>query len=119
MLARLMLGVLLLVQAIHLAQACLVPFDRPAMAFAQGEPCKMPMGAVHDNPITPNACLSQCLQGDQSSGGYELALPSLSDAVIFIVPLSRDAQFGRGFPTTESNAKHDPPPLVRFCSLLL
>jgi hypothetical protein len=115
--ARLMLAVLLLVQGIHFAKACILPSDAPAMAFTTGEPCKMPMGDEQD-PITPNACLSQCLQGDQSSGACEFAVPPASN-IALTLPASIDAGCAPRFTVSESIGNRSTPPLIRFCSLQL
>jgi hypothetical protein len=114
--AKLMLGALLLVQAVHLAQACVVAVDRPAMAFAASDHCKT-HSTQHEVP--PNACLSQCLQGDQSSPAYEIALPPPANVVLLTLPAATDASSPSKLCAPEPIGNRDPPPVIRFCSLLL
>ncbi len=114
--ARLMMGALLLVQGIHFVQACVVAIDQPTMAFAASGECQM-QGS--HGPVSPNACLSQCLQGDQSSPAYQIALLAAANVAVLSLPLPINTSSPLKPCLAESIGNRDPPPLIRFCSLLL
>ena len=114
--ARVVLSTLLLAQAIGIAQACLPDANKPAMAFA-GSPCKM--NGDHQ-PMSPNACLSQCLQADQSPTAHHPGIPSLSEPTVLIAPRALfDRSSAHLFVRSECFTDSAPPPPIRFCSLLL
>ena len=115
--ARLVLAALLLGQGVHFAQACLLNADRPAMAFTAGDQCKM-----HERqaPVSPNACLSQCLQGDQSSGAYQTDVPAAPNVVALVLPIEFVQQAVlRVFTSTQAIFDSSPPLAYKFCSLQL
>ena len=114
---QLMLVVLLLVQGVHFAQACVLNADRPKMAFGEADHCKM-----HNNsgPVSPNACLTQCLQTDQSSATQPVSIPSAVNAVLFILPeLPPSHALPIAGLSVDLCEDSTPPPILRFCSLLL
>ena len=114
--ARLMILALLLVQGVHSAQACLAVTNRPAMAFNGGH-CKT---GGHDDKINPNACLTQCLQSDQSNSSHQVHIPSAPLTSVLILPAVETACP----PATPRRSvlgavATGPPPSIRFCSFLL
>ena len=114
--ARLMLAALLLVQGIYVAQACVFNADRPTLAFAQADHCKM---QDKHGSVSPNACLSQCLQADQSSAAHPADIPPAPGSVLLVLPLLSDGAMAKGFSKIDPINDTGPPPLRRFCSLLL
>ena len=113
--ARLVLAALLLAQGIHFAQACVVDADRPAMAFG-ADHCK----AQQQTPISPNACLSQCLQADQSSSAYHADVPAAPNVAALVLPIECIQQPVPGvFTSTRIILDRSPSPAFRFCSLQL
>jgi hypothetical protein len=111
-----LLAISIFAQLINVAQACLLEAARPAMAFATA-PC--PMGGEQES-MSPNVCLSQCLQADQSSGSSHFALPSVPQVAVLIVPEARgDSRPTAPFSRIACHGGTGPPPPIRFCSLLL
>ena len=114
--ARLALAALLVAQGIHFAQACVVNADRPAMAFG-ADHCKT---QNQQTPISPNACLSQCLQADQSSSIYHADVPGAPNLAALVLPIECIQQpVGRVFTSTRIILDRGPSPAFRFCSLQL
>ena len=114
--ARLMLATLLLVQGIHIVQACVFNADRPTLAFAQADHCKM---QDKHGSVSPNACLSQCLQADQSSAAHPADIPPGPSTVLLVLAIPSDDAMVKGFSKIDPTNDTGPPPLARFCSLLL
>jgi hypothetical protein len=115
--ARLVLAALVLGQGIHFAEACVLNVDRPAMAFTAGDHCK-----VHGQqaPISPNACLSQCLQAGQSSPAYPADIPAAPYVAALVLPVECIQQPILGvFTSTQTRVDSSPPVAFRFCSLQL
>jgi hypothetical protein len=111
-----LLAILTFAQLINVAQACLLEAARPAMAFVTA-PC--PMGGEQES-MSPNVCLSQCLQADQSSSSTHFALPSAPLVAVLIVPEARvNARPTAPFSRIARHGGTGPPPPIRFCSLLL
>ena len=114
--ARLMVLALLLVQGIHSAQACFADAHGPAMAFKGGH-CGT-AGAA--DKINPNACLTQCLQSDQSNSSHQVEIPSAPLAGVLVLPaittVCPPAPSGR---SVLGAVETGPPPSIRFCSFLL
>jgi hypothetical protein len=115
-LCRLILAALFLMQGMHLAQACLITASGPAMAFSQADHCAM---QGKHGPVSPNVCLSQCLQGDQSVSAQPMAVPSAATAVMAVLPIVADTAFVDRFSLLERFDSRSPPPLIRFCSFRL
>ena len=111
-----MVVALLLVQGIHSAQACFADAHRPAMAFQSGH-----CGTAGDGGnINPNACLTQCLQSDQSNSSHQLEIPSAALVGVLVLPAittvcppapSRHSVLGA--------VETGPPSSIRFGSFLL
>jgi hypothetical protein len=115
-LCRLILAALFLMQGIHLAQACLVTASGPAMAFSQGDHCAMQ--GKHGS-VSPNACLSQCLQGDQSVSAQPMAVPPAATTIMAVLSMASDAAIVDRFSLLECFDSRSPPPLIRFCTFRL
>jgi hypothetical protein len=87
------------------------------MAFDAGDQCKM-----HERqaPVSPNACLSQCLQGDQSSAAYQADVPAAPNVVALVLPIESVQQaVPRIFTSTRGIFHLSPPLAYKFCSLQL
>src|SRR5690242_1832568 len=114
--ARWVLGILLLAQGIYVAQACVDDFARPTMAFG-AKPCAM----NHDEQAPlPNACLSQCLQADQTAGGALADVPAPANPPALILPTAFVATpFIAGALSSRCISDSGPPLLIKHCSLRL
>jgi hypothetical protein len=115
--ARLVLAAVLLMQAIHVARACVVHADRPAIAFSVQDHCK-PQGK--QAPLPANACLTQCLQADQTSTASHVPVPAAPDVLALVLPFDCIVQPVPGAYTSAQTIVGNSPPLaLRFCSLQL
>ena len=113
--ARLVLTALLLAQGIHFAQACVADVDRPAMAFSSDH-CQQ----QGQQTPSPNACLSQCLQADQSFSAHQAELPAAPNVVALVLPVECIQQSVVGVSTSTQIIFDSSPPLAfKFCSLQL
>jgi hypothetical protein len=106
---------MLLMQGVQFAQACLADIHHPVMAFKGGH-CGTP-GQGHANP---NACLTQCLQSDQSNSNHQLEIPSAPLVGVLVLPaittVCPPAPSGH---SVVGAVETGPPPSIRFCSFLL
>jgi len=113
--ARLVIAALLLAQGIHFAQACVADANAPVMAFGSDH-CKK----QGQQSSSPNACLSQCLQGDQSSSAYQAELPAAPNVVALVLPIDcLQPSVLRVSSSTQSLFDSSPPLAFKFCSLQL
>jgi hypothetical protein len=113
--ARLVLAALLLAQGIHFAQACVADADRPAMAFGSDH-CKQ----QSQQTPSPNACLSQCLQADQSFSAHQAELPAAPNVVAFVLPIECVQLLVLGVSSSTRTTFDTSRPLAfKFCSLQL
>ncbi len=114
--SRLVLLVLLSAQGIHAAQACFADAKRPTMAFSGGH-CGTPGQSGH---VDPNACLSQCLQSDQSSSGHQVELPGPMLATVLVLPSEPSVHVSSVlWHAAQRVLETGPPAPIRFCSFLL
>jgi hypothetical protein len=108
--ASLLGSVMLFSQALAVAQACIEPDARPAMAFEQSD-CHAPKN--------PNHCLQQCTASDQNS----------ASAQVVVFPLPATAVLELPPPVTVQRPSYPqdigllvairPPPSILYCSYLL
>ena len=106
--ARLLAAALLFAQALTVAQACVEPDARPAMAFEELD--------CH-RPANPNNCLQQCTAGDQSSSYAQVVVAGMPGLAVLTVPVVRDhGTRPTTVPVDFLAHSPDPPPSIRFCS---
>jgi hypothetical protein len=115
--ARLALAALLWALGLQLVQACAIEASQPAMAFTAAGECEM-QGA--HKPVSPNACLNQCLQPDQSSAAYHVNVPPPLDTVVLLLPVDCVALRALDAPVFSQVPQYrGPPSSIEFSSLRL
>ena|SRR5215468_62559 len=113
--AKMLLLGLLSVQGVHAAQACFADAHRPAMAFKHGH-----CGTPSQGHVSPNACLTQCLQSDQSNSSYQVEVPSAPLAGAVVLPAITTVCSPAPLRYSVLGAvETGPPHSIRFCSFLL
>jgi hypothetical protein len=112
-LTGLVILMLLFAQSLFAALPCQVPDRNPAMAFDDmaGMDC-----AQKGNP---NACLQQCVGGDQSASHVQFAVAPMPLLAALILPVADPQVIPPSFTVAHSVHSPDPPPSIRFCSLQL
>jgi hypothetical protein len=109
-LARVLIALAAFVQFMGVVQACADLEFKVSMAF-QSQDCH--------KPSNPNHCLQQCTAADQSSAVVQIALPSAMEVCVLQLPEPLSAGGSRMYAESDIPKAHDPPPILRFCSLLL
>lgn len=109
-LARALIAVAAFVQFMGVVQACADLEFKASMAL-QSQDCH--------KPSNPNHCLQQCTAADQSSAVVQIALPGAMEVSVLQLPEPVPAGSSRIYAGNDIPKAHDPPPILRFCSLLL
>lgn len=105
-----MIAVAAFVQFMGVAQAC-ADLEFKASMVLQSQDCH--------KPSNPNHCLQQCTAADQSSAVVQIALPGAMEVAVLQLPKLPPAGGSRIYAESDIPKAHDPPPILRFCSLLL
>lgn len=101
---------LLFSQALTVAQACVEPDARPAMAFEQTD-CHAPKN--------PNHCLQQCTASDQNIASAQILIFAAPVTAVLELPPPGTALKPAHPRAVGQLAAARPPPSILYCSYLL